>query len=64
MNIGKTRVYLHDRNVNENESGLKPPSATVYVTYPSRVSMTLLPHRNWAVMMGEQHDLLVEVFAR
>lgn len=61
LNIGRTLVYLHDNNVKE-ETGLKLPSATVHVQYPGRITLSLLPHRNWAVQLGDQHDIVVEVF--
>lgn len=65
LQAGKTRVVLHDRNVDsENNADLKLPSTTISVVYPDSISLTILPNRNWAVLVGEKHEISVEIFAK
>lgn len=60
---GKTRVILHDRNVDEN-TDVKLPSTNVVVTYPNSITLSILPYHNWAVLLGEKHEIVVEIFAK
>ncbi|XP_067001569.2 nuclear pore membrane glycoprotein 210 [Anabrus simplex] len=61
-NLGKTLVILHDRNMNENGSGIRFPTALLTVSNPAYLTLTILPHRNWAVIVGEHHEIVVEVY--
>ena len=64
LNEGKTRVLLHDRNVNSDiETSTRIPSAIITVAKPNRILLSLLPYYNWAVIVGEQHELIVELFS-
>lgn len=60
---GRTRVILHDRNVDEDEPGLKFPSAIFNVVQPEYMSLTILPHKNWAVFLSEHHEIVAEVYS-
>ncbi|GFG29271.1 hypothetical protein Cfor_07948 [Coptotermes formosanus] len=59
---GKTRVLLHDRNVDEREAGIRLPSATLTVSDPYYLTLAILPHRNWIVMVNEHYEIVVEVY--
>lgn len=62
---GRTRVILHDRNVDrKNEGELRLPSSQVTVTFPSRMSLSIAPNHNWAVLLNEKHDIIVELYAK
>lgn len=61
---GKTRVVLHDRNVDEKDPGVKFPSAGITVVQPTYMTLSLLPFNNWNILLSEHHDILVEVFTR
>lgn len=61
---GKTRVILHDQNIDESDTGLKLPSATINVVTPAYMTLNILPHRNWAILLSEHHDIVAEVYSR
>lgn len=61
---GKTRVLLHDRNVDENEAGIRLPSATLTVCDPHYLTLAILPHRNWVLMIDEHYEIVVEIYDR
>ena len=61
---GKTRVLLHDRNVDEREAGIRLPSATLTVSDPCYVALAILPHHNWIVMVNGHYEIIVEVYDR
>lgn len=60
---GKTRVLLHDRNVDEKEAGIRLPSATLTVCDPHYLTLAILPHRNWVLMVDEHYEIVVEIYA-
>lgn len=60
---GKTKVFLHDRNVDE-DYGVVLPSATVNVNEPAYITLTVLPHRNWGLILGNTHEIVVEIYDR
>jgi hypothetical protein len=61
---GKTRVVLHDRNVDERDVGIRIPSATLTVNDPRYLTLAILPHRNWNLMVDEHYEIIVEVYDR
>jgi nuclear pore complex protein Nup210 len=61
---GKTRVWLHDRNVDEKDAGIRIPSATLTVSDPCYLTLAILPHHNWILMTGEHYEITVEVYDR
>jgi len=61
---GKTRVLLHDRNVDEREAGIRLPSATLTVNDPGYLALAILPHHNWIVMVKGHYEIIVEVYDR
>ncbi|KAK9877491.1 hypothetical protein WA026_018602 [Henosepilachna vigintioctopunctata] len=65
MDVGTTEVFLIDKNLPSNDdSFLKPPSAIVHVVVPYHMIIAVMPFRNWAVIIGERHDIIVEVFTK
>lgn len=62
--IGKAKVMLHDRNVNEKEGGIKVPTASLTVTEPAYITLDILPYHNWAVMLDDPYEIVVEIFDR
>lgn len=63
LQVGKTKVLLHDRNVHESDSGLSFPAAIVHVVNPVRIVLNILPHRNWAILLSEHHDITAEIYS-
>lgn len=61
---GKTRVLLHDRNVDEKDAGIHIPSATITVNDPCYLTLAILPHHNWNLMVDEHYEITVEVYDR
>ncbi|KAL3288731.1 hypothetical protein HHI36_003166 [Cryptolaemus montrouzieri] len=63
MDLGTTEIILIDKNLPTSEdTPLKPPSATIHVVVPYHMALAVLPNRNWAVIIGERHDIIAEVF--
>lgn len=62
--LGKTKILLHDRNVDEQEVGIKIPTAQLTIVDPAYLTLALLPHRNWAVMVAERYEIIVEIYDR
>ncbi|XP_046981395.1 nuclear pore membrane glycoprotein 210-like [Schistocerca americana] len=60
--LGRTKVLLHDRNVNEKETGIKIPSASLTVASPAYIKLDILPHHNWAVIVEDYYEIVVEVY--
>ncbi|XP_046623224.1 nuclear pore membrane glycoprotein 210 [Neodiprion virginianus] len=58
---GKTKVLLYDRNVDE-EYGIVLPSATVNINEPAYITLTVLPHRNWGLILGHTHEIVAEIY--
>lgn len=58
---GRTKVVLHDRNVDE-EYGVVLPSATVNINEPAYITITVLPFRNWGLILGNTHEIVVEIY--
>lgn len=64
-NLGRTKVILRDRNVDASESGaVHLPTATLTVSAPAYLTLSLLPHRNWAVLVNQLCTIVVEMFDR
>ncbi|KAJ8925773.1 hypothetical protein NQ315_009621 [Exocentrus adspersus] len=61
--VGQTRVVLRDRNVGNNDTILKMPSANLHVVQPEYIVLNVLPHKNWAVLLGDHHDIVAEVYS-
>ncbi|KAL1512846.1 hypothetical protein ABEB36_002363 [Hypothenemus hampei] len=59
---GKTRIVLRDRNIDKNDPLLKLPAATFHVVQPEYIALNIHPHKNWAVLVGQHHDLVAEVY--
>ncbi|XP_050315586.1 nuclear pore membrane glycoprotein 210 [Anthonomus grandis grandis] len=59
---GKTRIVLRDRNVDKNDPLLKLPAATFHVVQPEYIVLNVLPHKNWAILVGQHHDIVAEVY--
>ncbi|KAJ8968307.1 hypothetical protein NQ314_002368 [Rhamnusium bicolor] len=59
---GKTRIVLRDRNVGKDDTILKLPAATLHVVQPDYLVINVLPHKNWAILVGDHHDIVTEVY--
>ncbi|ERL89556.1 hypothetical protein D910_06921, partial [Dendroctonus ponderosae] len=59
---GKTRIVLRDRNVDKDDPLLKLPAATLHVVEPDYIQLNVMPHKNWAILVGQHHDLTAEVY--
>ncbi|ENN74710.1 hypothetical protein YQE_08827, partial [Dendroctonus ponderosae] len=59
---GKTRIVLRDRNVDKDDPLLKLPAATLHVVEPDYILLNVMPHKNWAILVGQHHDLTAEVY--
>ncbi|KMQ97059.1 putative nuclear pore membrane glycoprotein 210 [Lasius niger] len=58
---GRTKVFLHDKNVRD-EYPVILPSATVNVHEVSYISLSVLPNRNWGLVLGHTHEIIVELY--
>lgn len=61
---GHTRIILRDRNVGDNDTILKLPAANLHVVQPEYIVLSVLPHKNWAILLGDHHDIVAEVYSR
>lgn len=61
--MGRTQVFLRDRNMVNTEKDTKAPSALLTVAEPHRLGISLLPHLNWVTVQGEHHDMALDLFA-
>ncbi|KAL6266889.1 hypothetical protein P5V15_003716 [Pogonomyrmex californicus] len=59
--MGRTKVFLHDKNVRE-EYPVILPSATVNIQEVSYISLAVLPNRNWGLVLGHTHEIVVELY--
>ncbi|XP_076279834.1 nucleoporin 210 [Lasioglossum baleicum] len=59
--LGRTRVILHDKNVRD-EYPVILPSAMVTVNYVSYITLAVLPNRNWGLILGHTHEIVVELY--
>ncbi|XP_075220860.1 nucleoporin 210 [Lycorma delicatula] len=64
LDLGRTKIILRDRNVDITESDIHFPSASLTVTAPAYLALSLLPHRNWAVLVNQLCTIVVELFDR
>ncbi|XP_060536617.1 nuclear pore membrane glycoprotein 210 [Cylas formicarius] len=60
---GKTRIVLRDRNIGKDDPMLKLPAATIHVSAPEYILLNILPHKNWAVLIEQRHDIIAEVYS-
>ncbi|XP_041563587.1 nuclear pore membrane glycoprotein 210 isoform X2 [Drosophila elegans] len=60
--LGRTQVFLRDRNMADSDNATKGPSALLTVAEPQRLGISLLPHLNWATVQGERHELALDLF--
>lgn len=61
---GHTGIVLRDRNVGDSDTILKLPAASLRVVQPEYIVLSVLPHKNWAILLGDQHDIVAEVYSR
>lgn len=64
LQVGRSKVFLRDRNVDPSVTGVRVPQATLNVALPAFIHLVLLPHRHWSVLVEDQHVIAVEVFDR
>ncbi|XP_044248664.1 nuclear pore membrane glycoprotein 210 isoform X1 [Drosophila takahashii] len=61
--LGRTQVFLRDRNMAESDKASKGPSAILTVANPHRLGISLLPHLNWVTVQGERNEVALDLFA-
>lgn len=61
LKTGRTKVFLHDKNVRE-EYPVILPSATVNLHEVAYISLSVLPNRNWGLVLGHTHEIIVELY--
>lgn len=65
LRLGHSRVVLRDRHSLDSESGLvRLPTASITVTEPAYLRLSLLPHNSWAVLVDEPCSIQVQLFDR
>lgn len=64
LKLGRTKVILRDKHIDKDETTVKLPCAMINVVEPAYIVLTIQPHKNWAILIGEQHEILAEVFSR
>ncbi|PSN36073.1 hypothetical protein C0J52_06709 [Blattella germanica] len=62
LSKGKTKLLLHDRNVDEKEAGIRIPTATLTVSDPCYLTIAVLPHRNRILIVEDHYEIIVEIF--
>jgi nuclear pore complex protein Nup210 len=62
--LGKSHVILRSSNTLEDDPALKLPMAVINVVQPSYIMLSIMPHKNWAILVGDQHEILAEVYSR
>lgn len=58
---GRTKVFLHDKNVRD-EYPVILPSAIVNVNDVAYINLAVLPNRNWGLILGHSHEIVVELY--
>lgn len=59
----KTKIVLMDRNVISSiGNDIKPSTATVYVSPAEQLTLSILPSRKWAVIVGQTYEIIVEIY--
>ncbi|XP_029037862.1 nuclear pore membrane glycoprotein 210 [Osmia bicornis bicornis] len=58
---GRTKVFLHDKNVRD-EYPVILPSAIVNVNDVAYINLAVLPNRNWGLILGHTHEIVVELY--
>jgi len=55
---------VKDKNNLEDIEGEHPEPLTayIYVREPRFISLTIKPYKNWALMIGQQYEISVDVF--
>lgn len=64
LKVGETKVYLRDRNIGKDDMPVKMPGAVLHIVTPHHMTINVLPYRNWAILVGETHDIAVEVYSK
>lgn len=60
---GRTKVLLHDKNVNDDYDVILP-TAEVSVSEVSYITITVMPHRNRALILGQTQEIVMELYDR
>jgi len=62
--FGFFQLIVKDKNWESEmmeEDHPKALTSDLHVRHPTGLSLTILPHRNWAVIMGEPYEIQVDV---
>lgn len=61
---GRTKVILHDKNIDESDPNLRLPSAILNVVTPAYMTLRILPYNNWNILLSDHHDIITEIYSR
>lgn len=64
VGLGKCHVLLRSTSRMDDDPALKLPGAVITVIQPSYIVLSILPHKNWAILVGDQHEIVAEVYSR
>jgi len=63
LNYGETTVKVTDKNCqDELEEQSQELIARIYVREPKYLSLTIFPHKNWALVLGQVYEVQVDVY--
>ncbi|KAI4499131.1 hypothetical protein M0802_005714 [Mischocyttarus mexicanus] len=61
LSMGRSKIFLHDKNVRD-EYPVILPSAVVNVNSVAYISLAVLPNRNYGLILGQTHEIVVELY--
>ncbi|XP_011876898.1 PREDICTED: nuclear pore membrane glycoprotein 210 [Vollenhovia emeryi] len=59
---GRTKVFLHDKNVREEYPVILPSAVVNVHDQVAYISLSVLPNRNRGLVLGHAHDIVVELY--
>lgn len=63
LEYGTAVINVMDKNwVDELEEHSEALTAKIHVTEPKYLSLSVLPYKNWALVMGNEYEVVVDVF--
>jgi nuclear pore complex protein Nup210 len=63
LEYGETAIKVTDKNcLDELEEQPEALTARIYVREPKYLSLTILPYKNWAIVLGQSYEIQVDVF--
>jgi nuclear pore complex protein Nup210 len=62
--LGTTGVVLRDRNVIESSVKTPMPKARLTVCEAEKITLSLLPYRNWVTVENEKHAIAIDLYTK